>query len=151
MPNFLKSRTKNSISTSTASISTTSSSTSSISWLGRAVNFMIQQISEQSTSPENNQGKGSAESSPKPSSDGFLKGFSAKKFQPPNLSLADIEIRASKELDKFFIDPTAASVELAEERCLLLQSDSLSVRFYCMIKRLLGQVYHTKLKTVTYL
>lgn len=64
--------------------------------------------------------------------------FNHKLFVQPNVTPNDIEIKANQELNSFFIDPTTATVEMATERCVLLRGDSLSYRFYDMVRELFG-------------
>ena len=54
------------------------------------------------------------------------------------MTIAEIESRASEELDNFFLDPTSAAVELAEEKCVLVPSEAVSARFYVRLHELLG-------------
>jgi predicted hydrocarbon binding protein len=77
--------------------------------------------------------------SPKP-----LPKLTAKRFSPPELSIDEIDRRASQELNSFFIDPTTATVEMAEERCVLLRGDALAYGFNEMVGELFkGEDRHT--------
>lgn len=71
--------------------------------------------------------------SPKP-----MPKMAVKRFQPPELSIDEIDKRASQELNSFFIDPTTATVEMADERCVLLRGDALAYGFYDLVLDLFG-------------
>ena len=47
-----------------------------------------------------------------------------------------IDALTAEELDKFLIDPTLATVELADDKCVLIPCDMFSRGFFSMIKKL---------------
>jgi hypothetical protein len=47
-----------------------------------------------------------------------------------------LNFRTSQELDSFFIDPTGATVEMAQERCVLVRGNALSFGFFSMLRDL---------------
>eukprot|EP01124_Arcella_intermedia_P034880 TRINITY_DN8731_c0_g2_i1.p1 TRINITY_DN8731_c0_g2~~TRINITY_DN8731_c0_g2_i1.p1 ORF type:complete len:881 (+),score=243.33 TRINITY_DN8731_c0_g2_i1:314-2644(+) len=61
----------------------------------------------------------------------------ARKFTEPTSPKTDMEDKVSELFGTFFIDPTFAEVELADERCLLLQNDGIGLGFYRLLNRLL--------------
>ena len=64
--------------------------------------------------------------------------FNVKSIFPSELTIEEIDIRASRELNSFFIDPTTATVEMADERCVLLRGDALAHGFFEMVQELFG-------------
>ena len=64
--------------------------------------------------------------------------FNVKSISPSELTIEEIDIRASRELNSFFIDPTTATVEMADERCVLLRGDALAHGFFQMVQDLFG-------------
>lgn len=64
--------------------------------------------------------------------------FNVKAIAPSELTIEEIDIRASRELNSFFIDPTTATVEMADERCVLLRGDALAHGFFQMVQELFG-------------
>jgi serine/threonine protein kinase len=84
-----------------------------------------------STSGNGSDSETAVAGSPKP-----LPKMAVKRFQPPELSIDEIDKRASQELNSFFIDPTTATVEMADERCVLLRGDALAYGFYDLVQDL---------------
>jgi len=64
--------------------------------------------------------------------------FNVKAISPAEMTIEEIDTRASRELNSFFIDPTTATIEMVDERCVLLRGDALARGFYQMVQELFG-------------
>eukprot|EP01126_Amoeba_proteus_P061267 TRINITY_DN8208_c0_g1_i2.p1 TRINITY_DN8208_c0_g1~~TRINITY_DN8208_c0_g1_i2.p1 ORF type:complete len:727 (+),score=165.29 TRINITY_DN8208_c0_g1_i2:247-2181(+) len=81
---------------------------------------------------------------------GDLETIHPSSFEGEALSKEKIEFLTAEELDKFLIDPTLATVELADDKCVLIPCEMFSRGFYSMIQKLNLRESYLNNKLFTY-